>query len=176
MIGTVECKWSLMSLGESIDWCFVANKSEGSIWQYINLYHNTSTAQQGHFTPHTFSCAAILICADVNTSKDQKGFKKWLWARRAVVFVLFCTSEKTFFHSVPFGVMYTLCSVLAVLSLVSELTALQLSYATFSVDETCCGCFNESRWLLIVSQSQTITSYHLMQSYNNIMIQMKAEL
>lgn len=92
MIGTVEFKWSWMSLGELIDWHFSPNKSDGFIWQSINLYHNIRT-QENHF-PVCFYCTATVICADVSTSKDR-GLKKITVSQ---ICRCACARKKVFFH------------------------------------------------------------------------------
>lgn len=83
------------------------------------------------FTVYMFPCAAILVCADVNTSKDRSlrtGCQPELQ-------LLLALARSHFFHSTPFGVMYSL--LLSHPRLVNQ----QLSCTTFNVDKTCCGCF-----------------------------------
>lgn len=131
-----------MSLGESIDQHFSANKSESHIWQCINPYHDTSTAQRNHFHVYMFPCSAILICADINTSKDRglrAGCKPELQ---------FCLlqQEVIFPHYAIWCHVHTVLSGSSFLSyprLVNQLSQ-KLSCTTFNVDGTCCGCFTRA--------------------------------
>lgn len=109
--------------------------------------------QQNHFTDNIFPCAAILICADVNTSTD-KGL------------TIGCEPELQFclLQQVVIFPKYAIwCHVHTVLSLA------RVSAVLFQVSEpivTATKLYNLQRrrdmlWMFHFTQ-QTITPYHLM--------------